>query len=60
MLLRSGTPEAIRRQVSEDFRKAGAGGKLIVTTAGSTAAGTGLGRMRWMMRCVQEETRYTA
>jgi hypothetical protein len=59
MLLRSGTPEAIERQVREDFRKAGASGKLVVTTAGSTAAGTGLGRMRWMMRCVQEETRYT-
>jgi hypothetical protein len=29
-----------------------------VTTAGSLAAGTGVGRMRWFMQVVQEECRY--
>jgi uroporphyrinogen decarboxylase len=58
MLLRSGSPQEIRHRVREDFIKAGSNGKLVVTTAGSLAAGTGLGRMRWMMLCVQEETRY--
>jgi uroporphyrinogen decarboxylase len=58
MLLRTGTAHEIRHRVREDFIKAGANGKLFVTTAGSLAAGTGLGRMRWMMLCVQEETRY--
>jgi hypothetical protein len=57
-LLRSGAPEAIRARVREDFAGAGAGGGLEITTAGSLAAGTGLGRMRWLMRCVEEETRY--
>jgi uroporphyrinogen decarboxylase len=58
MLLRNGSPDEIRLQVREDFRKAGASGKLVVTTAGSLAAGTGVGRILWLMRCVQEETRY--
>jgi hypothetical protein len=31
---------------------------LEVTTAGSLAAGTGTGRMRWLMKVVQEECRY--
>ncbi len=57
-LLRNGSPEAIRERVREDFRKAGASGGLEITTAGSLAGGTGLGRMRWLMLVVQEETRY--
>ncbi|NLG97011.1 MAG: uroporphyrinogen III decarboxylase [Chloroflexi bacterium] len=57
-LLRNGSPEEIRAQVAADFRKAGANGGLEITTAGSLAAGTGVGRMRWLMKVVQEETRY--
>ena len=37
---------------------AGASGGLNVTTAGSLAAGTGVGRMRWFMLVVQEDCRY--
>ncbi len=58
MLLREGSPEAIRARVIADFHKAGATGGLEVTTAGSLAAGTGLGRMRWLMQVVQQDCRY--
>jgi uroporphyrinogen decarboxylase len=57
-VLRDGSPEAIRQRISEDFRKAGATGLLNVTTTGSLAAGTGVGRMRWFMQIVQDECRY--
>jgi uroporphyrinogen decarboxylase len=57
-LLRNGSPDEIRRRVLDDFAKAGSGGGLQVTTAGSLAAGTGLGRMRWLMQIVQAECRY--
>lgn len=57
-LLRNGSPEEIRQRVVEDFWKAGARGGLEVTTAGSLAGGTGVGRMRWYMKVVQEECRY--
>jgi uroporphyrinogen decarboxylase len=57
-LLRNGSPEEIRQRVIDDFAKAGATGGLEVTTAGSLAAGTGVGRMRWLMKVVQEECRY--
>ena len=57
-LLRNGRPEEIRRRIVDDFHKAGATGGLDVTTAGSLAAGTGVGRMRWFMQCVQNECRY--
>jgi uroporphyrinogen decarboxylase len=57
-LLRNGPAEAIKERVISDFRKAGADGRLIVTTAGSLAAGTGVGRMRWLMWLVQEYCRY--
>ena len=57
-LLRNGTPEEIRQHVREDFRKAGGEGGLTITTAGSLAGGTGMGRMRWLMQVVQEECRY--
>ncbi len=58
LLLRNGSLEDIRRRVIDDFHKAGAGGGLNVTTAGSLAAGTGLGRVRWLMWVVQQECRY--
>jgi len=57
-LLRNGSPDAIRQQVREDFRQAGQAGGLTITTAGSLAAGTGVGRMRWLMQVVQEDCRY--
>jgi len=57
-LLRNGSPDEIRARVIADFHKAGATGGLIVTTAGSLAAGTGVGRMRWYMQVVQEDCRY--
>ncbi|MEZ4613700.1 MAG: hypothetical protein R2838_26235 [Caldilineaceae bacterium] len=38
--------------------KPGAGGGLQVATAGSLAAGTGVGRMRWFMQLVQTHCRY--
>lgn len=58
MLLRNGTPKDIRTKVVEDFHKAGTTGGLEITTAGSLAAGTGLGRMRWLMQVVQNDCRY--
>lgn len=58
MLLRNGSPEAVRERIREDFRKAGSTGGLTVCTAGSLAAGTGLGRIRWFLQCVQRECRY--
>ncbi|GAK52204.1 uroporphyrinogen-III decarboxylase-like protein [Candidatus Moduliflexus flocculans] len=57
-LLRNGSPGEIRQRIVDDFQKAGQTGGLIVTTAGSLAAGTGVGRMRWMMQVVQQECRY--
>ncbi|MBN2389652.1 MAG: uroporphyrinogen III decarboxylase [Anaerolineae bacterium] len=58
LLLRNGSPDEIRQHVISDFKKAGATGGLEIATAGSTAAGTGVGRMRWLMQVVQEECRY--
>jgi uroporphyrinogen decarboxylase len=57
-LLRDGSPEDIKVRVIEDFQKAGQSGGLNVTTAGSLSAGTGVGRMRWLMQTVQEHCRY--
>ena len=57
-LLRDGRPEEIQARILDDFQKAGKTGGLNVTTAGSLAAGTGVGRMRWMMQVVQEYCRY--
>lgn len=57
-LLRDGRPEEIQARIIDDFRKAGQTGGLHVTTAGSLAAGTGVGRMRWLMQVVQERCRY--
>jgi len=58
LLLRNGSPEEIRQRAIDDFRNAGTTGGLMVTTAGSLAAGTGVGRMRLFMWVVQNECRY--
>jgi len=58
LLLRNGSPDEIKERVISDFHKAGATGGMIVTTAGSLAAGTGVGRMRWHMKLVQDYCRY--
>jgi uroporphyrinogen decarboxylase len=58
LLLRNARPDEIRRRVIADFEKAGATGGLNMTTAGSLAAGTGVGRMRWFMQVVQNDCRY--
>jgi uroporphyrinogen decarboxylase len=57
-LLREGSPEQIRQQVRHDFTRAGASGGLEIATAGSLSAGTGLGRMRWLMQVTAEKTVY--
>lgn len=57
-LLRNGSPQEIEHRVVSDFRKAGATGGLQMATAGSLAAGTGVGRMRWFMQLVQTHCRY--
>ncbi len=57
-LLRNGSPEEIAARVEDDFGKAGATGGLQITTAGSLAAGTGVGRMRWLMKLVRDRCRY--
>jgi hypothetical protein len=57
-LLRNGSLKDIRQRVIDDFHKAGETGGLNVTTAGSLAAGTSLGRVRWLMWIVQEDCRY--
>jgi uroporphyrinogen-III decarboxylase len=57
-LLRNGRSEEIKSRILDDFQKAGQSGGLRVTTAGSLAAGTGVGRMRWMMQVVQDYCRY--
>jgi uroporphyrinogen-III decarboxylase len=59
-LLRNGTPGQIEQRVKDDFRKAGATGRLNVTTAGSLAAGTGVGRIRFFFQCVERHCRYDA
>jgi uroporphyrinogen decarboxylase len=58
LLLRNGAPDEIVERVRSDFAKAGATGGLVVTTAGSLAAGTGMGRVRWFMQAVQQHCRY--
>jgi uroporphyrinogen-III decarboxylase len=57
-LLRNESPEAIRAKVISDFQAVGQEGRLVITTSGSLAAGTGVGRMRWLMQTVQEHCRY--
>jgi hypothetical protein len=57
-LLRNGSPREIKARILDDFEKAGQNGGLTITTAGSLAAGTGVGRMRWVMQVVQDHCRY--
>jgi len=57
-LLRNGSAGEIEAHVISDFEKAGSTGGLNIATAGSLAAGTGVGRMRWLMKCVRDGTRY--
>jgi uroporphyrinogen decarboxylase len=57
-LLRNGSLDEIRQRICTDFQKAGIPGKMAIATAGSLAAGTTLGRMRWLMQCVQVDCRY--
>jgi len=57
-LLRNGSPEEISNRVQDDFQVAGGSGGLTVTTAGSLSAGTGVGRMHWLMQVVQDHCRY--
>ena len=59
-LLRNGTPAEIQARIISDFEKVGATGGLTVATAGSLAAGTCVGRMRWLMQVVQENCRYNS
>lgn len=59
-LLRNGSPSVIEERVVADFSGAGSGGGLVIATAGSLAAGTGVGRMRWLMQMVQTHCRYGA
>jgi hypothetical protein len=58
LLLRNGGPQEIQARIVDDFQKGGQTGGLKITTAGSLAAGTGVGRMRWMMQVVQDRCRY--
>jgi hypothetical protein len=57
-LLRNGMPSEIKNRRVDEFTKAGESGGLAMTTAGSLAAGTGVGRMRWLMQVVQDGCRY--
>jgi uroporphyrinogen decarboxylase len=59
-LLRNGTPGEIEQRIKDDFRKAGATGKLNVRLAGSLAGGTGVGRIRFFFQCVERYCRYDA
>lgn len=58
LLLRNGSPEDIRARVLADFEAVGGDGRLVITTAGSLAAGTGVDRMRWLMYVVGQDCRY--
>jgi hypothetical protein len=57
-LLRNSSPDEIKARTLDDFKKAGQSGGLTITTAGSLPAGTGTGRMLWMMQVVQDYCRY--
>ncbi len=56
--LRNGSDEEIIAEVQRDFDAAGADGGLVVTTAGSIAAGTTFERIRYLMWAVEQYTRY--
>ncbi|MCW5942591.1 MAG: hypothetical protein KIS66_10190 [Fimbriimonadaceae bacterium] len=56
--LRNGTRETVRAEVLRDFRAVGSDGGLVVTTAGSIAAGTRLESLRWLIEIVDADCRY--
>lgn len=56
--LRNGSPEAVRAEVLRDFGAVGEDGGLVVTTAGSIAAGTRLDAIRHLIAVVATECRY--
>ena len=58
MTLRNGRAEEIIAEVKRDFSAVGADGGLLVTTAGSIAAGTSFQNIRTLMWAVREFTRY--
>jgi uroporphyrinogen decarboxylase len=58
MMLRNESPEVIKERIIGDFEKAGKGGGLEIATAGSLSAGTGVGRMRWLMKLTEGYCRY--
>jgi uroporphyrinogen decarboxylase len=58
MMLRNDSPDVIKERVISDFSKAGKTGGLEVTTAGSLSAGTGVGRMRWLMKLTEDYCKY--
>jgi len=57
-LLRNAPWEEIEVQVRRDFEEAGPEGALVVTTAGSVAAGTSPDRLRDLAHFVDEHCRY--
>jgi len=59
MTLRDGGFEAIAAEVRRDFAAVGLDGGLVVTTAGSIAAGTSLQSIREFMWCVHHYCRYS-
>ncbi|HEY0867573.1 MAG TPA: uroporphyrinogen decarboxylase family protein, partial [Fimbriimonas sp.] len=57
-MLRNEPMEHVERKVAEDFLEVGGDGGLVVTTAGSIAAGTSLERIRGLMQIVETRCRY--
>lgn len=58
MTLRNGTPEEIIEAIRRDFDAVGGDGGLVLTTAGSVAAGTSLENLQIYMWAVDEYCRY--
>ena len=58
MTLRNESPDIIKERVISDFKKAGKTGGLEITTAGSLSAGTGVGRMRYLMQLTEAYCKY--
>lgn len=57
-LLRDGTVDELRDCIRRDFAEVGGDGGMVITTAGSVAAGTTLDKIRAFMEIVQEDCRY--
>ncbi len=56
--LRNGTAQDVEAEVRRDWEAVGADGGLLITTAGSIAAGTSLPAIRAWMECVDRICRY--